>query len=798
MNFSEQLHYSEIQYILTHFLHLDINLHGKEWQTILSPLRDEKKPSFSISILTAGWKDHGTGQTGDIVDLYALMNNIDVETAIFRIEYIVKFRLERKGFQFDEGLKTEKVSKGISKPDAAQNELSDDIDELLADLPNETAQERLKTETHPLLQQVRSYDLISKETLIEYGCGITEEYGQDWLSIPYKTGVQLYRRENEEKVIRMAKGSKPKNAWFGFDQCNGKPVLIICKSPREAMLLSEHYQNMADIISIVSGETDSVSTRQVEQLRRITKKVHTIKILFDCDTPQAKQIAKGFGQNIARQVSNKCDIQLVNICELTNEKCKDITDYFKDQPDPNKVYKYVLSKGKSLRKRKPRPQDLLNKKWDAREAKPHPEGVYEYLPNCLQDITDLFPDEAERDVFLNAALPVLSAHMPNIHIPHRDCPYSTDLYTIVIAKPGSGKGVAEKARKIGKCLNQKLIEESRKTLKEWESLPKKMKEETQKPVQRQLYLPGNTSSRALYEFLEHNNGRGLIFETEIDTLVSATRQDWGDFTDVIRKGFHHEPSTMRRKADNMYIQRPELSIFMSGTFDQFKKLFESPENGHFSRYAYYTFEAPLKWKSHRPTDASSALSDKLDELSMLMFNAYGILSQRDKPLGIHLEDRHWDTIDNTFSKKMQELEDEGMSRYLQSNNQRTAIIAIRIAAILCVLRNLSKVNLQILKREGLCITDADLEASILLTLNYLDHAVRLFQMLPANEKLSSKGIKFKQFYYKLPKKFETKQAYYIGYEVGISERSVRDYLKSLYEEELIVKESHGLYNKLDR
>ncbi|MEL7834851.1 DUF3987 domain-containing protein [Fodinibius sp. Rm-B-1B1-1] len=797
MSISEKLYPNEVKTILTTILNLNISPNGSEQQTILSPLRDEQNPSFSINIKTGYWTDHGTNESGDIITLLRKILNISFYKAVKKIEPVVGRQLLNLVDQTNTkyaNIQTSNYSNGHT-----DDQLSKDIDELIAELPNENDRNRLTNEPHhPLLKQLSSYDLISKETLERFNCGIKTQWDKDWLSIPYPTGMQLYRRENGEKVIRMMKGSKPKDSWFGTGQLTGKSILFICKSPREAMMLSERYSDVIDVISIASGEIPEMSDKQANDLKRIVKHVHTIKILFDCDTNSVKQTAHSFTQHVNRSVTNNnVNVELVNISKLTNNKCKDITDYFKQEPDPQKVYKKILAKGTTIQHRKKRLSDIFSNEWNVQQAKPHGDKVFERLPKALKEITDLFPDQSERDVFLNAALPVLSAHLPNVHIPHRDGAYSPDLYTIVIAKPGSGKGIAEKARKIGHQLNNKLIEDGKKELLKWEGLPKKDKEKTPKPIPRQLFLPGNTSSRALYDFLAHNDGRGLIFETEIDTLVNATRQDWGDFTDVIRKGFHHEPSTMRRKNDNMYIERPELSIFMSGTFDQFSKLFDNAENGHFSRYAYYTFESKLTWKTHRPTNNSQQLAEKLDHFSSVMFKTYNILKEKESPLVIQLEDRHWDYLNDTFMHKMQELEDHGMSRYLQSNNQRIAVIALRIAAIMCIVRNIIATKPEIVKRSTLIVTNADMEVSIGLAQNFLDHAIRLFHLLPGSSAKPSNNKTMNRFFYALPERFETNQAYFYGYEAGIPERTVRNYLKKLCDQEFLYKKAHGSYVKTD-
>jgi hypothetical protein len=67
-------------------------------------------------------------------------------------------------------------------------------------------------------------------------------------------------------------------------------------------------------------------------------------------------------------------------------------------------------------------------------------------------------------------------------------------------------------------------------------------EPTPPPI-RLLFLPANSSSTAIYQALNENGEQGLMFETEGDTLASTFGQDFGDFSDGLRKAFHHESIT---------------------------------------------------------------------------------------------------------------------------------------------------------------------------------------------------------------------------------------------------------------
>lgn len=79
MNFSETLHKGDIQAVLSR---LQIPATGEVWKTIKSPLRDETNPSFSINPATGAWVDYGSGEKGDVVNLYSTMTGKEEKEAI--------------------------------------------------------------------------------------------------------------------------------------------------------------------------------------------------------------------------------------------------------------------------------------------------------------------------------------------------------------------------------------------------------------------------------------------------------------------------------------------------------------------------------------------------------------------------------------------------------------------------------------------------------------------------------------------------------------------------------------------
>ena len=88
-----------------------------------------------------------------------------------------------------------------------------------------------------------------------------------------------------------------------------------------------------------------------------------------------------------------------------------------------------------------------------------------------------------------------------------------------------------------------------------------------------------------------------MMESEADTLSIMMNNDWSNFNDVLRKCFHHEPLSIARKVEDIFVEisEPKLSVIISGTPGQLKPLLKSKENGLFSRFLISL------WIAHRHT-----------------------------------------------------------------------------------------------------------------------------------------------------------------------------------------------------
>ena len=222
-----------------------------------------------------------------------------------------------------------------------------------------------------------------------------------------------------------------------------------------------------------------------------------------------------------------------------------------------------------------------------------PSEVYQNLPEILIESTQMFNDGFEKDVFLIGAISVISGCLPNVEGIYFDEPVSAHLYSFITAPAGSGKGKLKWAKYFGLKIHKTMVEESNLGKQEYEqglenynNLNKNQRkgiDRPKEPKRNMFYIPANSSSSAFIQALSDNNFKGIIFETEADTLAGTLKQEWGNFSDILRKAFHHESTNMFRRKDNEYIEieDPHLAISLSGTPKQVHNMMPDVENGLF-------------------------------------------------------------------------------------------------------------------------------------------------------------------------------------------------------------------------
>ena len=432
-----------------------------------------------------------------------------------------------------------------------------------------------------------------------------------------------------------------------------------------------------------------------------------------------------------------------------------------------------------------------------------PKMVYQRLPKLLKEAVEPMTEfgDREKDVFLISALGILSGLFPKVEGQYNRSRLAPPLNVFVIAPAASGKGVMVNAKILGTRIHREFLEENKKKINEFKDRRNKNNIESDKassaapikPLEVVLYIPGNISSAAVINHLSNNDGFGIIAESEADTVTVSLKQDWGGFSDLIRKTFHHETVSSSRKGKDGFmlegnfheIERPKLAIVITGTPGQVRGLVDSPENGLFSRFCYYSYKKEPKWRdvtSENGIDLDSYYSNLSDEV-------YKIHKFYKEPYSFVWTKKQW----KSFNKSMKTMFENVEKETLFSSVFRLGVIAYRVAMTLSIMRHYEN-NKSSTSKEIACNEDDFLNAiDIVKVLNH--HSKRVESLLSYKSKTSDLGYKY-IFLNGLPKgKFKKEDALKIAKKLKIADRTAARRLKEYEEKGLLKKISKGSYFK---
>ena len=422
------------------------------------------------------------------------------------------------------------------------------------------------------------------------------------------------------------------------------------------------------------------------------------------------------------------------------------------------------------------------------EATALPLDIYHRLPEGFASMCNAIKNDNQKDVFLLSALTVLSAHMPNVYMDHSTGVIHPQLFIMIIAPSASGKGIANQAKNLGKPLQDMLykkLKDGRSGLNTTTYKNRTRQEEGPKA----FFIPANSSDRAFFDRLYENEGRGLVMETEIDTLLNAMEKEWGNYSDVILKGFHHEAVSINRKDAFLYIEKPNFSICITGTPIQFNKMFKNYENGLLSRFGLYTFEATDEWESHIPKRVGTSLQKEVTKNAEMLKRIFIELDELSSPLEFHISEESWKFIDSIFEAINSEIINRKLPDLLLSYNRRALINALRIACALAVYRHFKKDEKV---TPGMSITpdENDIYVGVEVSKMFVNHANHLIDFLPCLSSLSNSTQKFRDFYEALPNEFATSEAEEIARDLKIPDRTFRNWLSKYKAEFIRIKQGH--------
>lgn len=471
-----------------------------------------------------------------------------------------------------------------------------------------------------------------------------------------------------------------------------------------------------------------------------------------------------------------------------NEIKATINSTYKNQnADFAKFAKFANMQSSDLPSFEPQENDLEEYEDCLKSTPLIPQSVYDNLPPILYESCQAFTQSRERDIFLTSALAVLSGCLPNVSGSYGGSTVYPSLFSFVLAPAASGKGSLKFAKALADKYHEKTLGESLDEKKEYEEkitaykmlkAKNKLDENQEIPITpkfKVVYIPADTSNAKIIQHLDNNEGKGIICETEADTMGQAFKNDWGSYSDLLRKSFHHEKISVSRKTEGEFVEvnNPQLSVALSGTPKQVFNIISSAEDGLFSRFIFYVFKTDAIWLDPSPkgnpvnlTDYFTAQSKKV--LKMVEF-------YETDEMTLQLTGEQWGIFNLKFESFLEQV-NTFVSEDALSIVKRLGLILYRICMIFTAIRKYSANDYS---KEIFC-ADIDFENALDLTKTYLQHNVIMFTNLPKQGEQSQfkSGQNKKHFLDALPFSFKRKEAIDLAKKFKIKERSADSFLKS--------------------
>jgi hypothetical protein len=427
-----------------------------------------------------------------------------------------------------------------------------------------------------------------------------------------------------------------------------------------------------------------------------------------------------------------------------------------------------------------------------------PRDLYSHLPVMLKDICDHFSDVREKEMLLLSSLTVISTLLPKIKSYNAQIEVGSNLNAIVCGPPSAGKGVNVWARKLAKGIKEYLIENYHKECAVYSEAKSAFDRgdstvEPLRPTLKSIVIPANNSVANIYKMLKNNDGEfGLIFETEIDTLAEVLKNDWGNFSDVLRKCFHHETISLARKSGEEFleVERPHLSVFLTGTPGQVASLMPSVENGLFSRFVFYSLESDLTWKSqfespdNRRENFFDAKAEQLLKIWLAMENGERTLVQ--------FTHDQIENIDSYFERRQCRMV-EVYGNDIAASVRRMCLNWQKVAMILTALRSVEQHEKL---PSSLKVSDTDANIALALVDVLLNHLKHIFESINAESARSTLNQQQYLLWEMLETEFTRQEYDKLLLNAGIPNKTGEKYLKDYIRKGLLERIRHGSYAKI--
>ncbi|MEX2335708.1 MAG: DUF3987 domain-containing protein [Fulvivirga sp.] len=430
-----------------------------------------------------------------------------------------------------------------------------------------------------------------------------------------------------------------------------------------------------------------------------------------------------------------------------------------------------------------------------------PDSLFSELPEFLQRVVAVASSNEERDLLLLGSIVAISSCLPKVYGIYDGRRVFPNLYLFVTAQASAGKGRMVHCKQLVLPVHKELREQA-KLLKQQHELEmaeyysKKGKEESVEkpgtPPEKMLIIPANNSTTGVFQLLSDSDSKGLIFETEGDTLAQAFKSDYGNYSDGFRKAFHHETISYYRRTDREYvdIENPCLSAVLSGTPKQVSALIPNAENGLFSRFIFYFMNVRPVWKDVFAESSDQGLDDYFDTLGGRFYELYQFLHGGSEIHFCLAPDQK--ARFNTFFTQVQEMYLTIQGLDYMATIRRLGLIAFRISMILSALRILETGDTS----SQITCNDRDFQSALAMVKVLVKHSSKVFSELPEETKPVLRKNRKEKFLYTLPKIFNRQKYLEVAGSLSIPAKTAEGYITEFIKKGLIHREQHDHYLNL--
>jgi hypothetical protein len=451
------------------------------------------------------------------------------------------------------------------------------------------------------------------------------------------------------------------------------------------------------------------------------------------------------------------------------------------------------------KKFEPQQKEIVQEETNTKEQMPTlPDEVFDTIPDFLKHITGVATTKEEKDILLLGSLVTLSVAFPKVIGKYGDNPINTNLFIFISAKASAGKGILIHCRKLIEPIHLDIRQQAKILKQQYEmdlqtyhsNKDKNSSiEKPQAPPQKMLFIPANNSSTGFFELLNDSDGRGIIFETEADTLSKSFKSEHGNFGDGLRNAFQHEPHSYYRRTDKELVEiaKPCLSVLLSGTPKQVQTLIPNAENGLFSRFLFYVMNMKLIWKDVFASTTEKGLDAHFEQLGLEFYGLYQNL-QANPNIYFHLT-KAQQTQFNSFFEKMQTLYVNIQDEEIIASVRRLGLISYRIMMIFSALRIMEDGEIN----QTMYCSDTDFQNTLDMITILVKHSSYVYSQIAQETYKPKPKHKKEQFLEKLPYHFNRQIYLSVALSLDISDKSAQRYIKEFRDADIIQYKGYDNY-----